>query len=132
MSLDEILWCGNSNETSFAVSSHGAVQTHTMESHNNFPREEGVKGQIFKIRMRPYFTGRCRVPWRGVTGRTSKTAWGGGGACIFSRITHYHKGSLGLSHTGILCFEVAHIMNLSFLLMYLLSYIDAKCKVWEV
>ena len=39
-------------------------------------------------------------------------------AWIFSRITHYHKGSLGLSHTGILCFEVAHIMNLNFLLMY--------------
>ena len=56
-----------------------------------------------------------------VTGQTNKTAWGGGGencAWIFSRITHYHKGSLGLSHTGILCFEVAHIMNLNFLLMY--------------
>ena len=50
---------------------------------NNFPREEGVKGQIFKIRMRPYFTGRCRVPWRGVTGRTSKTALGGGGVHVY-------------------------------------------------
>ena len=82
MSLDEILWCGNSNETSFAVAPHGAIQTHTMESHNNFPGEEGVKGQIFKIRMRLYFTGRCRVPWRGgegaVTGQTNKTAGGGG------------------------------------------------------
>ena len=55
-----------------------------------------------------------------MTGGTNKTAWGGGGggACIFSRVTHYHKGSLGLSHTGILCFEVAYIMNLNFLLMY--------------
>ena len=125
MSLDEILWCGNSNETSFAVSSHGAIQTHPMESHNNFPGEEGVKGQIFKIRMRLYFTGRCRVPWRGAEGgrwqvTPIKLLGGGGGNCawIFSRITHYHKGSLGLSHTGILCFEVAHIMNLNFLLMY--------------
>ena len=52
--------------------------------------------------------------------RPIKLLGGGGGNCawIFSRITHYHKGSLGLSHTGILCFEVAHIMNLNFLLMY--------------
>ena len=56
-----------------------------------------------------------------VTGQTNKTAWGGGGGnfeWIFYRITHYHKGTLGQSHTGILCFEVAHIMNLNFLLMY--------------
>ena len=60
--------CGVANETSFAVSSHGAIQTHTMESHNNFLGEEGVKGQIFKMRMRLYFIGRCRVPWRGAEG----------------------------------------------------------------
>ena len=63
-----------------------------------------------------------------------KLHWGGGGivhgAWIFSRVTHYHKGSLGLSHMWNMCFEVAHIMNWNFLVMYLLSYIDAKCKVF--
>ena len=135
MSLDEILWCGCSNETSFAVSSHGAIQTHTMESHNNFPGEEGVKGQIFKMRMRLYFTG-LDVECHGGGWRVElvKLHGGGGGivhgAWIFSRVTHYHKGSLGLSHMWNMCFEVAHIMNWNFLVMYLLSYIDAKCKVF--
>ena len=69
------------------------------------------------------------MPWKGVTGQTSKTALGrgGGGAYIFSRITHYHKASLGLSHTGILCFEVAHIMNLNFLLLYFVELY--RCEV---